>query len=214
VAVNLAAPGPAAPRRGAEASVEAAGWLGVDAVRKHRLPKPYRHAALDARLRAARTRTEASLLAAARAAGVPVPLVLDADLACAELVLERIDGPTLRDALRHADDAQALRLAAELGTLTARLHAGGLTHGDLTTSNAIVSPQGLVLLDFGLGSFSEQPEDHGVDLHLVEEALEATDARAAALTATFLEAYTQAWPAGASKALHRLEQVRGRGRYR
>jgi len=215
VAVTQAASRDASPpARGAEATVEPAAWLGVGAVRKRRLPKAYRHPGLDARLRAARTRTEAALLAAARAAGVRVPLVLDADLAAAELVLERIEGPTLRDALRRADAAQGERLVRELGSSAARLHAAGLTHGDLTTSNAIAAPDGLVLIDFGLGAFSEQPEDHGVDLHLVEEALEATDARAAALTDAFLDAYAAAWPQGAAKALQRLELVRGRGRYR
>ncbi|HEX2065937.1 MAG TPA: serine/threonine protein kinase, partial [Candidatus Thermoplasmatota archaeon] len=49
--------GPA--RTGAEARVGPTDWMGRAAVAKQRLPKPYRHPALDARLRGERTRDEA-----------------------------------------------------------------------------------------------------------------------------------------------------------
>ncbi|HLF16180.1 MAG TPA: KEOPS complex kinase/ATPase Bud32 [Candidatus Thermoplasmatota archaeon] len=203
--------------RGAEANLEDAEWMGRQAVAKRRVAKGYRHPALDLRLRTDRTRDEAALLAAARQAGVPVPVVYDVDREGATLVLERVPGPTLRQALEADGDAVALRRLATLGGLVARLHAAGITHGDLTTSNVLVPDPAdadrLVLLDFGLGAASGDAEAQGVDLHLVEEALEATDARAARLFGAFLDDYRATFP-GHAEATRRLEEIRERGRYR
>jgi Kae1-associated kinase Bud32 len=190
--------------------------MGRAAVAKRRLPKGYRHPELDARLRGERTRDEASLLLAARRAGIPVPVLYDADRGQSTLVLEQVPGPTLRQALESDADAVALLRLAELGRMVGRLHDAGLTHGDLTTSNVLLpEPAGaarLVLIDFGLGAFSEEPEPRGVDLHLVEEALAATDARHAALFAAFLDGYRGAARC-APAALQRLDDIRQRGRY-
>ncbi len=200
--------------QGAEARVDGNQHMGRRTVTKTRLPKAYRHPLLDARLRPTRCRDEAALLAAARKAGVPVPVVYDLDPATATLTLERIEGQPLRDVLPADNDATACQRLKALGNLTARLHAAGLTHGDLTTSNVLVpdakQPDALVLIDFGLGQFIEEPEPRGVDLHLVEEALEATDGRAHALMAAFLEGYQ--WP-GRDNVLKRLDVIRDRGRY-
>jgi Kae1-associated kinase Bud32 len=201
---------------GAEASVSAAPWMGRAAVAKRRLPKAYRHAELDARLRGERTRDEAALLLAARRAGIPVPVLYDADRAASTLVLEQVPGPTLRQALESDGDAVAARRLEALGRTVGRLHDAGLTHGDLTTSNVLLPEPAdagrLVLIDFGLGAFSEEPEPRGVDLHLVEEALAATDARHKALFAAFLAGYRAAARC-APAALQRLDDIRQRGRY-
>jgi N6-L-threonylcarbamoyladenine synthase/protein kinase Bud32 len=202
--------------RGAEAVLEPTQHLGRSVLAKRRKPKAYRHAALDAVLRDARTRDEANLLVAARAAGVPVPLLYDADRAGATLLLEPVVGPTLREQLpRDAPEVAAGRLH-QLGVLLRRLHGAGLVHGDPTASNVLVrdprDARSLVLIDFGLGAFSEDAEERAVDLHLVEEALAATDERAAALTQAFLDGYGEAGIAQAAR--RRLEALRERGRYR
>jgi Kae1-associated kinase Bud32 len=200
--------------RGAEAVLEPAELLGRAVLAKRRLAKPYRDARLDHRLRDGRTRDEATVLLAARAAGVPVPLLYDADRAAACLLLEPIAGRTLRQVLEGDDDSTALRRLRRLGTLARRLHDAGLVHGDLTTSNVLV-PDGaddVVLIDFGLGAVTPEPEERGVDLHLLEEALEATEARAGALFDAFLQGYGGDGPAEAT--LRRLEAIRERGRYR
>lgn len=201
---------------GAEAVLEPGTHLSRSVLRKRRLPKTYRHPALDHRLRDERTRDEGNLLLAAARAGVRVPVLYDAHRAGAVLVLERIGGPLLRDVLPGDDEATARARLEALGRMVARLHDAGLTHGDLTTSNVLVEdpgdPAALVLIDFGLGQFSREEEPRGVDLHLVEEALEATDDRAGALVAAFLRGYQAA--ACAAGSLRRLEQIRLRGRYR
>lgn len=204
------------PRRGAEALIVPHDHAGRDAVRKVRQPRPYRHAALDLRLREERTRDEAALLLAARAAGVPVPVLYDVDRAGTTLTLERVPGPTLREALAADDEATALRRLRALGAAVGRLHDGGATHGDLTAGNVIApagtGPDHVALIDFGLGQMTRESEPRGVDLHLVEEALDAADARAPALVAAFLDGYGTG-PARA-EALRRLDDIRRRGRYR
>jgi N6-L-threonylcarbamoyladenine synthase/protein kinase Bud32 len=197
--------------------VEPTSFLGHNILAKRRLPKPYRHPQLDGRLRAERTRDEAALLVAARRAGVPVPVLHDADRTTSTLLLEAVDGPTLRAALQSDGEAMARRRLGSLGRLTAMLHDAGLTHGDLTTSNVLVPDPAdgdrLVLIDFGLGAFTEEAEPRGVDLHLVEQALEATDARAHDLFLAFLSSY-RATARCAAGSLQRLDGIRERGRYR
>jgi Kae1-associated kinase Bud32 len=183
---------------------------------KRRAPKAYRHPVLDAALRDGRTRDEGNLLVAARAAGVSVPVVYDTDRAAGTLLLEPIAGRTLREQLELDGAAFAAARLQRLGELVRRLHDHGLTHGDPTTSNVLVpdptDAARLVVIDFGLGAFTEDAEDRAVDLHLLEEALEATDARAGALFEAFLFGYGSGGRAEA--ALRRLEAIRERGRYR
>ena len=201
---------------GAEAVIETATYLDRAVLVKRRIAKPYRHAALDARLRDERTRDEANLLLSCRRAGLPVPIVYDVDRTGATITLQHVAGPALRDVLPLDDDATAAARLRHLGALVARMHDAGVTHGDLTTSNVLVpdaaDSASLVLIDFGLGQATKEEEPRGVDLHLVEEALEATDARAEALMAAFLDGYGQAPEAEAT--VRRLEAIRLRGRYR
>ncbi len=202
---------------GAEATVQLGDFLGQSVLNKVRTPKGYRIQALDDRLRDERTRDEAQLLMAARRAGVPVPIVYDVDRAQATITLELVPGKVLRRVLERDDDQVAAVRLATLGRHTAALHNAGLTHGDLTTSNVLVpagaSPSDLVLIDFGLGQFTREHEPRGVDLHLIEEALEATDDRAQQLFAMFLAGYARA-AEGAEATIRRLEGIRQRGRYR
>lgn len=200
---------------GAEAVVEDDAFLGRACLAKRRVPKSYRHPALDARIRDERTRDEANLLLAARRAGVPVPVVLDIDRQAATIRMHEIPGEPLRAVLERDDlDAAKARLG-HLGALVARLHAAGITHGDLTTSNILVPDDSdsasLVLIDFGLGQATQEGEPQAVDLHLMEEALEATHPESHALMDALLAGYDHP---KAVDVVRRLEAVRERGRYR
>ncbi|MGB1585829.1 MAG: KEOPS complex kinase/ATPase Bud32 [Thermoplasmatota archaeon] len=200
---------------GAEATIESGDFLGRSVVIKRRVPKTYRHPELDQRLRDERTRDEANLLLKCRKAGVPVPVVYDIDRVGGALTLEHVPGKALRQALESDDETTAGRRMKHLGRLVGRMHDAGLTHGDLTTSNVLVpdaDPDGLVLIDFGLGQVTVEEEPRGVDLHLVEEALEATDPRVERLMAAFLDGYGDA--ACSSASIRRLDAIRQRGRYR
>ncbi len=59
----------------------------------------------------------------------------------------------------------------EIGESIARLHQCGIIHGDLTTSNLILSGDKIVFIDFGLSRISQLTEDKGVDLLVFKKAL-------------------------------------------
>lgn len=197
---------------GAEAEVESGRWLGRPTVAKRRRPKSYRDPRLDDRIRRERTRTEAALLAKARRAGVPVPVVYDVDRTDHTLRMERIRGPTLRDLLKDRP-GEAARWLSAWGRHVGRLHTAGVVHGDLTSSNALVDGDRLVLVDFGLAQRSEDLEDHGVDLVLVQRTIQSTHPTTAdAWFARFLDGYAEG-NADADRVVKRMHDIRGRARY-
>src|SRR3972149_1989290 len=59
----------------------------------------------------------------------------------------------------------------EIGRIVGVMHKNGIMHGDLTTSNFIVSNGKMFVLDFGLANKTKKPEDHAVDLRLFKEIL-------------------------------------------
>jgi len=199
-------------KRGAEAEIRTAEFLGRSAVAKVRLPKAYRLPALDDDLRKTRIRTEARLMAEARAAGVAVPVLYDIDLQGHTITMEFVEGPTLKDAL-EAGGPQAAVLAREMGRVAGRLHRAGIIHGDLTTSNMVVRDGGIVMLDFSLGGKARDPESRGVDLHLLREALTSAHARARAYYREVLAGYREVLGAEADAVLAKVKEIESRGRY-
>jgi TP53 regulating kinase and related kinases len=94
--------------------------------------------------------------------------------------MEWIEGPSIREWLEeHAEQTDLVREVMRLvGKSVGQLHASGVVHGDLTTSNLILrkTSRGLdvVLIDFGLGSVSISEEDMAVDLYVLERAFVST----------------------------------------
>lgn len=204
--------------RGAEATLRRVEWMGLPAILKERDPKSYRPKALDDRLRRERTRTEARLLVDAHRFGVRTPIIYDIDLAKHRLVLEQLAGPTLKELLEDpALPPESLATAVRhLGEGLGRLHAGGISHGDLTSSNVMYpeGPEGpAAFLDLSMGSRSPGIEELGIDLHLVEEDLKSLHARPDALVRAFLDGYAVGNPAGASDVRARAKAIQGRVRY-
>ena len=204
--------------RGAEASLRRVDWLGFPAFLKERDPKNYRPKALDERLRRERTRTEARLLVEARRLGVRTPIIYDLDLAKGRMILEELPGPTLKELLdRHPDATEPLASPmVAFGRAIGRLHAGGISHGDLTSSN-VLFPEGAggpaALLDLSMGTKGAGLEELGIDLHLVEEDLKAIHPQGEGLLASFYEGYADANPRGHREARARAKEIRGRVRY-
>ena len=209
--------GPSA-HRGAEATLRRVDWWGFPALVKERDSKKYRPKALDERLRRERTRTEVRLLVDARRLGVRTPIIYDIDLAHHRLTLEEIPGPTLKQLLEDPalPPEELDRAVRSFGSALGRLHAGGVSHGDLTSSN-VLFPSGAggapALLDLSMGSRSPGVEELGIDLHLVEEDLKALHPRAEALVREFLAGYDEGNPSGAKDVRQRAKAIKGRIRY-
>jgi Kae1-associated kinase Bud32 len=209
---------PAPSARGAEASLRRVDWWGFPALSKERDPKGYRPKALDERLRRERTRTEARLLVDARRLGVRTPILYDIDLVRHRLILEELPGPTLKEILEDPGlPAETVTGAVrEFGRVLGLLHGGGISHGDLTSSN-VMFPDGVskppALIDLSMGSRSPGVEELGIDLHLAESDLKALHPKAEALIRAFHEGYEAGNPNGSKAVRQRAKDIRGRIRY-
>lgn len=140
--------------QGAEALVYRTTFLtpNTPCVLKYRPPKPYRHPTLDKRLTKARILAEARVLVRVRKEGVKVPAVLGGDWENGWLVLEFIEGRTVRRVLDEwveqvgskigdeAGEREILDLMGRIGRAVGKLHEMGVCHGDLTTSNLMLRP--------------------------------------------------------------------------
>ena len=199
-------------KRGAEAVLSKTEFLGRPAVEKYRVPKGYRHSSLDTELRRSRIRTEARLMADARAAGVSVPILYDIDTVENKLVMEFIEGPTAKEVL-ETGGALARRTAREIGRVAGRLHRAGIIHGDLTPSNMLVRDGRIVMIDFSLGSKDDGAEARGVDLHLLREALVSAHAQAAAYFREVVAGYREVMGKGTQPVIAKVREIESRGRY-
>ncbi|KAA8490738.1 EKC/KEOPS complex subunit BUD32 [Porphyridium purpureum] len=249
--------------QGAEGRVVVTELLGRRVVCKYRFPKAYRHAELDARLNAKRLSQEVRLMLRARQLGIRTPLIYHVDARAHAIYMELLDAahgwmPVKallvlfeRDALalksqqrdadqRVGDDSETRsdvdEIGTQLGSLAAVLHAGGIIHGDLTTSNVMVRRRDptrasggqsagqdfeFAMIDFGLSHVctKQGDEERAVDLYVLERAIESAHNKLAArLGRALMEAYASAWPREdaqrGARVLRRLEDVRMRGRKR
>jgi TP53 regulating kinase and related kinases len=159
--------------RGAEADVYKGDWCGLPAVYKMRKPLRYRLPELDKLIRSQRTAHEAQMLHRSKLAGLSAPHLYYLSPQEASLVMQFVEGTRLKTLLLEASltRRKVESLGEEFGRGIARLHAAGIMHGDLTTSNAIVTGGGICLVDFGLAVQTAKLEDHAVDLRLIKETL-------------------------------------------
>ena len=198
-------------KRGAEAELRQFEWHGRLAVEKVRVPKAYRQAGLDDDLRNSRVRTEVRLMSEARKLGVSIPIIYDVDLVGHRLVIEFIDGPTAKEALQKGL-ADSRQLAREIGRVAGTLHAHGIVHGDLTTSNLLWRDGRLHAIDFSMGEKTDSIEARGVDLRLLKEAWTSAHFDLLARFDDVLAAYREAYPR-ADEAIAKLAEIEDRGRY-
>ena len=200
---------------GAEAEIYIERWFGEIAIRKCRTPKPYRLIELDTNIRRWRTGHEANLLGEVRKLGVPVPTLLHVDPDSSTLMMDFVEGLTLRNELERISRITRRSRFSLLGELLAWMHAGGIVHGDMTLSNVISQNGTLWFIDFGLGNFSNEIEDKGVDLLLLSRSLRSTHYQLhRELFNVFLNSYTSAL--GRKRGLEiveKMKEVERRGRY-
>jgi TP53 regulating kinase-like protein len=162
-------------KKGAEASLYLADWHQRRVIIKMRIPKKYRSPVLDEQIRSYRTVHEPQLIHEAKAAGVPTPLIYMVNVTESSITMEYIEGQQVKQLLNKVSKAKRHDICVKIGESIAKLHSHGLIHGDLTTSNMILSTKGkLFFVDFGLGEKNGELEAQGVDLHLLKRALQST----------------------------------------
>jgi TP53 regulating kinase-like protein len=201
---------------GAEANLYRGRFLGYDVVVKHRVSKPYRDVKLDLMIRRDRTLTEAKIMLLAMSLGVRVPTVLYVDLENSIIVMEYVEGVLLRDYIGLVDEGVRRAYLELLGVYVGKLHKNDITHGDLTTSNVIVSSNGsLYIIDFGLSKISNDVEDKAVDIHLLMRSFESIHYNMSKeLLTYFLRGYRSVLSTTeVNEILNTVKEIRLRGRY-
>ncbi|MEM1513814.1 MAG: KEOPS complex kinase/ATPase Bud32 [Candidatus Thermoplasmatota archaeon] len=198
-------------KRGAEAEIYLTEWRNRKAIIKRRIAKKYRIREIDNELREKRTKKEAIMLASARSAGVSVPIIYDLRIEEKEIVMQYIEGERLKDKLDSKKKDEQMEICRKIGQSISRLHSEGIIHGDITTSNLILSDNKIYFIDFGLSSRSEEIEDMGVDLHLLMEAFKSAH-KNKNLFLWVREAYIKSFNRG-KEVIEKVKEIERRGRY-
>jgi TP53 regulating kinase-like protein len=203
-------------KKGAEANLYLAEWHGRKVILKKRLPKKYRPGRLDVQIRTYRTIHEPQLMHEAKKAGVHTPKIFLVNVKDATVVMEYIEGNQVKHLLNQISEKERKNLCFKIGQEIAKLHMFGVIHGDLTTSNMIMTCKRKVFfVDFGLGEKNGELEAKGVDLHLMKRALQSTHYRfAESCFECVIEGYRDVAGAETLKSvLDKVKQIERRGRY-
>ncbi|MHA1109497.1 MAG: bifunctional N(6)-L-threonylcarbamoyladenine synthase/serine/threonine protein kinase [Promethearchaeota archaeon] len=202
-------------RKGAEATLIKSTWENGELLIKHRTPKSYRISKLDTLLRNQRTLAESRSLIRAKQFLVPVPVIYDIDLVDAAITMSYIEGDRLKDQIPHLKPSKLHDVFERIGKIIARLHKNDQIHGDLTTSNIILTPQDtLFFIDFGLAFVSTSEEDKSVDLHLFKRVITSTHGEYYEdIYPWFLKGYKTEYGKESKAILKGIEEVELRGRY-
>ncbi|MDE1833658.1 MAG: Kae1-associated serine/threonine protein kinase [Candidatus Micrarchaeota archaeon] len=189
---------------GAEARIYAGMFLDIPAAIKERVSKAYRVRELDSSIISQRTRSEARIMALASSSGVPVPNLMF--VGGSRIYMQLLKGETLNRVLDRVPSKRLAAVMADLGRYLALMHNVGISHGDYTPANALVTPNGVYVIDFGLASVGNSVEDRALDLLLMKRSV---DSKA---FSGFIRAYRSAGK-GAKPVLERLAEIERRGRY-
>ena len=198
-------------KKGAEADVYLSSWNGKKAILKIRKEKTYRNPVLDKRIRKQRTIKESEIISQVKSFGISTPLIYFLDVNKCSILMQYIDGKLVRD----MNEKVIEKTCFEIGKIVGILHKNGIMHGDLTTSNFILSKKKLILIDFGLASRTEKPDDHAIDLRLFKEILNSAHANILNKSwSNFLKGYSKSVGEKYSKKIIKLVAViESRGRY-
>lgn len=191
--------------QGAEAILQKKG----DKLYKIRIPKTYRIKEIDEKLRKSRTKREEKILKKAKELGINVPEIFKSNDKYT-IIMQFIESLRLRDRIENKTAGEKeLKI---IGEWIAKIHDANIIHGDLTTSNILMTKENkLYLIDFGLSITSQKIEDRAVDIHLLEQALESTHYKIKdELFDSFLKGYQLS--KNYDEVMKRLNVVRSRGR--
>ena len=206
-------------RKGAEASLYYGHWFDKEVIFKYRIPKKYRLDELDKRIRNARTLNEARALIRVKNYGLNVPQVYEIDTKNSIIVMKYIEGNKLKDILPKLDENKKQEYFYNIGRYIAILHINGHIHGDITTSNIIITEkEEIFLIDFGLHEYSDAIEDKSVDLHLFKRVLISSHGSDYNLCYhAFLQGYRSEYSKSSleecNQIINNIEVIETRGRY-
>ena len=198
-------------KKGAEGDLYLTTWNKQKSILKIRKKKAYRNPLLDEKIRRQRTIREAQIILEAKSFGIDTPLIYLVDIKSCSIMMQHIEGTLVRD----LPDSKLVRCCNKIGRIVGTLHKNGIMHGDLTTSNFILSKNKLVTIDFGLANKTSKPEDHAVDLRLLKEILGSAHVHIMKKTwASFLSGYKAiVGPTRLAQVTNLVSVIESRGRY-
>jgi TP53 regulating kinase-like protein len=205
--------------KGAEASLFSGHWFGKTVIFKHRIPKEYRLEEIDKKIRKERTISEAKALVKVKNYGINVPQIFEIDVPKSTIIMKFIAGEKLKSCLKRLDEIKKRKYFKEIGKSIAILHKNGHIHGDITTSNLIItSKEEIFLIDFGLHYYSDNVEDKSVDLHLFKRVLISSHGEDYQLCyKMFLEGYRSGYEEDSindcESIIKNIQAIETRGRY-
>ena len=201
--------------KGAEANLYIGKWFDKDVLIKHRIPKLYRIDEIDQKIRKFRTIREARMLVALKEIGIPVPQVFEVDSNACWIIMKYIQGEKLKNFLEKIDSNKRTSYFTQIGKYVALMHKNNFIHGDLTTSNIIITEkENIFFIDFGLANRSEKIEDKSIDLHLFKRVLMSTHGSYfSQCYDSLLNGYKEGYFDMYKEVFKRIEVIESRGRY-
>ncbi len=198
-------------KKGAEGDLFLTKWNDQKAILKERKQKNYRNLELDQRIRKQRTIRESEIISEVKSFGVSSPLVFFVDIKKCTIIMQYVSGTLVNELSK----SKLILNCKKIGKIVGTLHKNGIMHGDLTTSNFILSNNKIFVIDFGLAIRTKKPEDHAVDLRLFKEILNSAHASEMKKAwANFLDGYRNI--VGVSKfnkVSNLVSIIESRGRY-
>jgi len=158
-----------------------------------------------------------------RRAGLRVPALYLVDIESRKIFLEYIEGITVKSYIIQEATVDFDFLSSLIGQTIAKMHDANIIHGDLTTSNMMLTLRNsdtigngsnnfdLVMIDFGLSFISSSIEDKAVDLYVLERAFLSTHPNSESVFTKILSDY-EMFSKNAVNVIKRLDEVRMRGR--
>ena len=198
-------------KKGAEGDIFLTTWNKKKAILKDRKKKDYRNSLLDQRIRKQRTIRECEIISEVKSFGISTPLIYNMDTKNCTIIMQYIVGTLVND----LSESKLIKSCIEIGKIVGLMHKNGIMHGDLTTSNFIVSKGKMFVLDFGLSNKTIKPEDHAVDLRLLKEILNSAHTKIMNKAwSNFLKGYKSAVGSSHfSKITNLVKVIESRGRY-
>ena len=198
-------------KKGAEADIYQTKWQNSKAIIKIRKIKNYRNSYLDSKIRKQRTIKESQIISKVKSFGIPTPIIYFVNLKKSLIIMQEIPGTPIHD----LPESKIVELSKEIGKLVGMLHKNGVMHGDLTTSNFILSQNTVYVIDFGLSQHTVKLEDFAVDLRLIKEILNSAHVKIMkSAWKNFLIGYkSKVKPADYVKITKLVLDIESRGRY-